>query len=74
MNQKEISKNLKYIKEVLSPYLGELVCDPFGDNMVLAELYSNGNVALVPFNSKDYTEDLKEYHAESIKPIIKGKE
>lgn len=69
MNKKETLKNLKYIKDVLSHHLGELVIGPLDKEMYLVELYSNGNVGVLPPDYWDYDIQLKEFHAESIKII-----
>lgn len=59
-------KNMFYIQNTLIKYLGKVVeVPPGGEEMILVEIYSNGNVACLPLNSDRYT--LREYRARSIK-------
>jgi hypothetical protein len=62
--------SLDYIVSTLYKHLGKEVLTPEGV-MVLAEIYSNGNVACLPLNLKhiSYFDNLREFHALSVKEI-----
>lgn len=67
MNKKDI-QDLEYIKNVLISHLGNIVETPKG-KMILAELYSNGNVGCIPVDCTQYFRQLSEFHSLSVKPI-----
>lgn len=58
-------KALHYSITILSNYLGRKVPTPMGD-MILVEIYSNGNVACIPLKCIDYKKELLEFHADEI--------
>jgi hypothetical protein len=67
--EKEYSSSVedcvKYIKEILYKKLGEHVNTPKGE-MILVELYANGNVACIPLKCKDYKKEIEEFHSISV--------
>jgi hypothetical protein len=53
--------------------LGKPVSVPGHKTMILVEIYSNGNVACIPVNCQNYWKELKEFHAGSVYPCIRGR-